>query len=656
MAVNKKKSRDFGLLAGLNIEVDPFKIDLIKNSVRHEIPGGGYNAGNVIPSTIAVSPTAGRIASLSVASAAIEVASVQQLGRVTGLTPIKTLAIGTIEDENKKTIAMMVEAKQDTEDGEVTVIAKVGNITKQGELPAVSAIVYKESDSEETESEWVPLNPNKIAPIAVLAGLIYMMPPIDATLAVAYTRIKTYVEALINGGGLTAPDKTICDEALMGLAVYSGAIEAYSKKKNPLDACTGEEFTPINLGDITRGKLKPNGTIMPGSCFDVLTAPPGGGKAFGRGSKASGQYSFHPDRVFSDYEKSLIPQLDETIEIPGYVADHAKLIRDCGFRDGVYEGPPGSGKTISATAMAALLGLPHIKVVFNANTTAENVTGYYAPRTQKTEESPISYADAQKMNPELPDIGDMAFDPLSAYKTLTGKERTEQGGDPSPFDCLTVCVDKVVQTMALAKNDRVEEGGDFVFIKSQIAEAVEHGWLVELQEVSAISNGATLKLLNQLLDDSQQMELPNGEIIKRHPDTVIIFTANSGSDCDNEMDNSLRDRVQFFRTVEMPSVTESMKRVQLQSGYSEQTTLKAMVETVNEMRSYLKSEDRNYYDRIGMRSLINWAKAVLVTKEFEETCEATVIQKITASEDVQESLRNIYKEHEADLVWKEASK
>lgn len=46
------------------------------------------------------------------------------------------------------------------------------------------------------------------------------------------------------------------------------------------------------------------------------------------------------------------------------------------------------------------------------------------------------------------------------------------------------------------------------------------------QEVAMIEKPGTLTRLNALFDDDAKTDLLNGEIIERHPDTVVIMTTN----------------------------------------------------------------------------------------------------------------------------------
>ena len=77
-----------------------------------------------------------------------------------------------------------------------------------------------------------------------------------------------------------------------------------------------------------------------------------------------GQYKFH-SRTLNDYEKALVPKLPEWYIIPQEVVDickHAKETtgKSMQMRNFLLRGPAGTGKTMSAKAIAAGMNLPYM--------------------------------------------------------------------------------------------------------------------------------------------------------------------------------------------------------------------------------------------------------------------------------------------------------
>jgi len=63
-------------------------------------------------------------------------------------------------------------------------------------------------------------------------------------------------------------------------------------------------------------------------------------------------------------------------------------------------------------------------------------------------------------------------------------------------------------------------------VETDFVKALKHGYLVEVQEPSTIIQPGVLVGLNSLLEQEGSITLPTGEIIRRHPDTVVIVTTN----------------------------------------------------------------------------------------------------------------------------------
>ncbi len=256
-----------------------------------------------------------------------------------------------------------------------------------------------------------------------------------------------------------------------------------------------------------------------------------------------GKYAF-ASRSFSVLEESLIPKLPSWYIIPQEVVDvckhaHATTGKPTQMRNFLLRGPAGTGKTMGAKAIAAGLGLPYMKYTCSAGTEIFDFVGQVFPNTDGMGTSDpalaeeretlramggINYENVAKLM-KLPDLDDMDYDPAGVYKQITGTDKA----DATTQDCMAVVLTKVVEKIAeLSKPDEnaSEKGQTFTYEETDFLKALKLGYLVEIQEPSTIVQPGVMVGLNSLLEQDGSITLPTGEIIKRHPDAVVIVTTN----------------------------------------------------------------------------------------------------------------------------------
>lgn len=113
---------------------------------------------------------------------------------------------------------------------------------------------------------------------------------------------------------------------------------------------------------------------------------------------------------------------------------------------------------------------------------------------------------------------DFSMDPATEIAELTG---TYPAGIPKEE-----AFRKILEEIYQRGYDRAKGEKDFIKKESTIIQACRMPSVIEIQEVSMIEKPGTLTRLNALFDDCAKTDLLNGELIERHPDTVVIFTAN----------------------------------------------------------------------------------------------------------------------------------
>ena len=368
-----------------------------------------------------------------------------------------------------------------------------------------------------------------------------------------------------------------------------------------------------------------------------------------------GKYPLTPGRTLSALELSLIPKLPEWYIIPPEVVDickHAQKTtgRPMQMRNFLLRGPAGTGKTMGAKAIAAGLGLPYMKYTCSANTEIFDFTGMIFPETDAVSTGSseldrereilksmggISYANVAKLM-RLPDLDDMDYDPAGVYQALTGVENLAA----TVQDCMSVVLEKVtekVQALSKRAENRQSSGQNYTYVETDFVKALKHGYLVEVQEPSTIIQPGVLVGLNSLLEQEGSITLPTGEIIRRHPDTVVIVTTNVSYEGCRQMNQSVVDRMSLVKDIELPEPEVMVQRAMAVTGCADEYLVSQMVQVVNDMADYCRKNSITD-GACGMRSLIDWVISAEISGNPYLSAKYTVISKATADEEDREAL------------------
>lgn len=368
-----------------------------------------------------------------------------------------------------------------------------------------------------------------------------------------------------------------------------------------------------------------------------------------------GKYPLTPGRTLSALELSLIPKLPEWYIIPPEVVDickHAQKTtgRPMQMRNFLLRGPAGTGKTMGAKAIAAGLGLPYMKYTCSANTEIFDFTGMIFPETDAVSTGSseldrereilksmggISYPNVAKLL-RLPDLDDMDYDPAGVYQALTGVENLAA----TVQDCMSVVLEKVtekVQALSKRAENRQSSGQNYTYVETDFVKALKHGYLVEVQEPSTIIQPGVLVGLNSLLEQEGSITLPTGEIIRRHPDTVVIVTTNVSYEGCRSMNQSVVDRMSLVKDIELPEPEVMVQRAMAVTGCADEYLVSQMVQVVNDMADYCRKNSITD-GACGMRSLIDWVISAEISGDPYLSAKYTVISKATADEEDREAL------------------
>lgn len=367
-----------------------------------------------------------------------------------------------------------------------------------------------------------------------------------------------------------------------------------------------------------------------------------------------GKYVLDPSRKLNAMEQTLVPTLPEWYIIPQEAVDickHAQLTtgKPTQMRNFLLRGPAGTGKTMGAKAIAAGLGLPYMKYTCSAGTEIFDFVGMVFPNTehstgdgqldQEREQlqamGGVNYANVSKLL-ELPDLDDLDYDPAGVYLTLTGEENP----NATSQDCMELVLDKVtekVRHLSFVPGENTNSGQTYTYVETDFIKALKNGYLVEIQEPSTILQPGVLVGLNSLLEQSGTITLPTGEVIRRHPDAVVVVTTNVSYEGCRGMNQSVVDRMSLVKDIQLPSPEVMAQRVMAVTGAEDEYQVCQMVQVTNDLADYCRKNGITD-GTVGMRSLIDWVTSAEVSGDPYTAALDTIISKATADGEDREAL------------------
>lgn len=367
-----------------------------------------------------------------------------------------------------------------------------------------------------------------------------------------------------------------------------------------------------------------------------------------------GKYELNPSRKLTPAERAQVPILPEWYIIPQEAVDickHAQLTtgKPTQMRNFLLRGPAGTGKTMGAKAIAAGLGLPYMKYTCSAGTEIYDFVGMVFPNTEHSAGNAqldqerkqlqamggVNYANVSKLL-HLPDLDDMDYDPARVYQALAGVENQAA----TPQDCMELVLEKVtekVRQLSFVPGENTNSGQTYTYVETDFIKALKNGYLVEIQEPSTILQPGVLVGLNSLLEQGGTITLPTGEVIRRHPDAVVVVTTNVSYEGCRGMNQSVVDRMSLVKDMELPSPEVMAQRVMAVTGAEDEYQVCQMVQVTNDLADYCRKNGITD-GTVGMRSLIDWVTSAEISGNPYTSALDTIISKATADEEDREAL------------------
>lgn len=352
-----------------------------------------------------------------------------------------------------------------------------------------------------------------------------------------------------------------------------------------------------------------------------------GGKKVKAGSAASDlekKYQFDETRVFSKTEQDLTPHLQAHYIMPEFVEEICQYFKattsfPSPMRTAYLVGPAGTGKTEASRAIAALCGLPIDHITCNPQTEIFDFLGQVMFRDKKVD------MDDVRKSMGLPSTEDIINDPKGSYPLVYGKDA------PAIVDEGEIIHDMVSRVMEECSK---QGGSGLTYIESGLIKAVRNGWCFEIQEIGCVLRPGVAVGLNALLESGENnyITLPTGDVVKKHPDTVIIFTSNDEYEGCCNLNQSVLDRMSLVYRIENPPKTVMKERIMARLNFPNEKVLERMIDVIYDISE--ASHQRGIEDGVcGYRALENWAMAVMVKSMkdgaiTDAICYQTAIQTV----------------------------
>lgn len=351
-------------------------------------------------------------------------------------------------------------------------------------------------------------------------------------------------------------------------------------------------------------------------------------------------FTLDPTRELTLEELSMIPNYDNYVPNPQVVMD-AKLLygfqhkftgREKPLKNLLWSGEAGTGKTTAAKMLAQMLHLPYTYVSISPSTEIEELTLNCMPNSGNTEgKSTKLKCDVDSLIKEIPSVMDMYLNPTNTYQKLTGITKF----DVTENDIKKALIEQI-SNKQLVEAD-VNGTSQFMYVESEFVKAFKNGWVCEVQEANTAARPGVLAGLNSALDNCQSLTLPNGELIKRHPDTVIVFTLNEDYEGTRPLNQSVLSRFPIKHVFELPKESELINQIKANSGLDDADTIKKMIKVMARIKEVL--EDEGEINGIcSVREITNWASITKLMSDPYDAAIMTIINSASRNAEVQEKL------------------
>lgn len=287
-------------------------------------------------------------------------------------------------------------------------------------------------------------------------------------------------------------------------------------------------------------------------------------------------------------------------------------------------------KTIGDIATSAEFKVNH-KFVGDDEKLVPTIYDHYLP-----DENTLTIANVLKNFSKLPEVPVMNI--LLTGEAGTGKSTAAQllaRLCNLPYRFITMSADTTVADLLLNILPG-KKANTFEHYESEFVKAFRNGGIIEIQEVNTVRKPNVLTSLNAALDGLKELHLPNGEIIKRHENCVVVFTANIGYEGTAPMNQALMSRCCLKLEYTLPSDAELAKRLVEKSGV-DISVATLMVKAMHNIQNILEEEGETL-GICSFREITAWAQMTKVLNDPVLAGEITIVNSGSFDKEVKPRL------------------
>lgn len=163
----------------------------------------------------------------------------------------------------------------------------------------------------------------------------------------------------------------------------------------------------------------------------------------------------------------------------------------------------------------------------------------------------------------------------------------------------------IIGTMIPNAFKKTADDPEFIWEDGILTKAIRNGYCAILEEINFARPGVLGKL-NSLLDETRQIDLPNGEVLKAHPNFRVIATCNIMYEGTNRFNKALINRFESCIEFRDLDKTEAVNTIMNRTGYKDRSKIETVYEAYNALKKYMTAQRLDTI--VSMRQLLTMFK------------------------------------------------